>query len=118
VVVTCACRRAAARWRCRRAFHRFAGSTSRSAEHSDGGRSTSSSPERSVGSVGDSYDNALAESINGLYKTDVIRRFGPWRSLEAVEHATLNWVHWFNNERLFGPTGFVPPAERSGVQST
>lgn len=67
--------------------------------------------ERSVGSVGDSYDNALAESINGLYKTEVIRRLGPWRSLEAVEHATLNWVHWFNTERLLGPIGFVPPAE-------
>ncbi len=67
--------------------------------------------ERSVGSVGDSYDNALAESINGLYKTEVIRRLGPWRNLEAVEHATLNWVHWFNTERLLGPIGFVPPAE-------
>ncbi len=67
--------------------------------------------ERSVGSVGDSYDNALAESINGLYKTEVIRRLGPWRNLEEVEHATLNWVHWFNTERLLGPIGFVPPAE-------
>ena len=67
--------------------------------------------EPSVGSVGDSYDNALAESINGLYKTEVIRRRGPWRSLELVEFATLEWVEWFNNRRLLGPIGNVPPAE-------
>ena len=67
--------------------------------------------EASVGSVGDSYDNALAESINGLYKTEVIRRRGPWRSLEAVEFATLEWVEWFNNRRLFEPIGNIPPAE-------
>jgi transposase InsO family protein len=67
--------------------------------------------EPSVGSVGDSYDNALAESINGLYKTEVIRRRGPWRSLEAVEFATLEWVEWFNNRRLLEPIGNVPPAE-------
>src|SRR5437762_2456090 len=67
--------------------------------------------EPSVGSVGDSYDNALAESINGLYKTKVIRRRGPWRSLELVEFATLEWVEWFNNRRLLGPIGNVPPAE-------
>ena len=65
----------------------------------------------SVGSVGDSYDNALAETINGLYKTEVIRRQGPWRSLEAVEIATLTWVDWFNHRRLLEPIGFVPPAE-------
>ena len=65
----------------------------------------------SVGSVGDSYDNALAESINGLSKTEVIRRRGPWRSLEAVEFATLEWVEWFNNHRLFEPIGNMPPAE-------
>jgi transposase InsO family protein len=65
----------------------------------------------SVGSVGDAYDNALAETINGLYKTELIYRRGPWRSLEAVELATLEWVDWFNNRRLFGPLGFVPPAE-------
>jgi putative transposase len=65
----------------------------------------------SVGSVGDSYDNALAETINGLYKTEVIRRQGPWRSLEAVELATLTWVDWFNHRRLLEPIGFVPPAE-------
>ena len=67
--------------------------------------------EPSVGSVGDSYDNALAETINGLYKTEVIRRRGPWRSLEAVEFATLEWVDWFNNRRLLEPIGGIPPAE-------
>ena len=67
--------------------------------------------EPSVGSVGDSYDNALAETINGLYKTEVIRRRGPWRSLEAVAFATLEWVDWFNNRRLLEPIGNIPPAE-------
>jgi putative transposase len=67
--------------------------------------------ERSVGSVGDSYDNALAESIIGLYKTEVIWRRGPWRGIDAVEYATLEWVDWFNNRRLLGPIGYVPPAE-------
>ena len=65
----------------------------------------------SVGSVGDSYDNALAETINGLYKTEVIRRKGPWRNIDAVEYATLVWVDWFNNKRLLGPIGYIPPAE-------
>ena len=65
----------------------------------------------SVGSVGDSYDNALAETINGLYKAEAIPRRGPWRSLEAVEYATLEWVDWFNNRRLLEPIGNVPPAE-------
>jgi transposase InsO family protein len=67
--------------------------------------------EPSVGSVGDSYDNALAESIIGLFKTEVIRRIGPWKSLEAVEFATLEWVDWFNNRRLLEPIGNIPPAE-------
>ena len=67
--------------------------------------------EPSVGSVGDSYDNALAETINGLFKTEVIRRRGPWRNLEAVEFATLEWVDWYNNRRLLEPIGNVPPAE-------
>jgi transposase InsO family protein len=67
--------------------------------------------EPSVGSVGDSYDNALAETINGLYKAEVIHRRGPWRSLEAVEYATLEWVDWFNNRRLLQPIGNIPPAE-------
>jgi len=67
--------------------------------------------EPSVGSVGDSYDNALAETVIGLYKTEVIRRRGRWRSLEAVEFATLEWVDWFNHRRLLGPIGNIPPAE-------
>ena len=67
--------------------------------------------EASVGSVGSAYDNALAETINGLYKTEVIRKRGPWKNLEAVEYATLEWVHWFNNVRLFEPIGSIPPAE-------
>jgi transposase InsO family protein len=61
--------------------------------------------------AGDSYDNALAETINGLYKTEVIRRRGPWRNVEAVEYATLEWVDWFNTRRLLEPIGDVPPAE-------
>jgi len=65
----------------------------------------------SVGSRGDSYDNALAESIIGLFKTEVIRRQGPWRHVEAVEFATLDWVDWFNHRRLLEPIGYVPPAE-------
>jgi putative transposase len=67
--------------------------------------------EPSVGSVGDSYDNALAETINGLYKAEVIHRLGPWRSFEAVEFATLEWVDWFNHRRLLEPIGNIPPAE-------
>jgi transposase InsO family protein len=67
--------------------------------------------EPSVGSVGDSFDNALAETINGLYKTEVIHRRRPWRSFEAVECATLEWVDWFNNRRLLEPIGHIPPAE-------
>jgi transposase InsO family protein len=67
--------------------------------------------EPSVGSTGDSYDNALAESINGLYKAEVIHRRGPWRNVEAVEFATLEWVDWFNNRRLLEPIGDIPPAE-------
>jgi transposase InsO family protein len=65
----------------------------------------------SVGSRGDSYDNALAESVIGLFKTELIQRRGPWRHVEAVEFATLEWVDWFNHRRLLGPIGFVPPAE-------
>jgi transposase InsO family protein len=65
----------------------------------------------SVGSVGDSYDNALAETVIGLFKTEVIRRAGPWRSLETVEFATLEWVDWFNHRRLLEPIGNIPPAE-------
>ena len=67
--------------------------------------------EPSVGSVGDSYDNALAETINGLYKAEVIHRRGPWRNFESVEFATLEWVDWFNHRRLLEPIGNIPPAE-------
>lgn len=67
--------------------------------------------QASVGSTGDSYDNALAESIIGLFKAEVIRRRGPWRSIEEVEYATLEWVDWFNNRRLLEPIGDIPPAE-------
>ena len=65
----------------------------------------------SVGSRGDSYDNALAETIIGLYKTEVIRRRGPWKNIEDVEFATLEWVDWSNNRRLLEPIGNIPPAE-------
>jgi Integrase core domain len=65
----------------------------------------------SVGSVGDSYDNAPAETVIGLFKTEVIRRCGPWRGLQAVEFATLEWVDWFNKRRLLEPIGNIPPAE-------
>jgi transposase InsO family protein len=67
--------------------------------------------EPSVGSVGDSYDNALAESVIGLFKTEVIRRRGPWRQIEDVEFATLEWVSWFNGRRLLEPIGYLPPVE-------
>ena len=65
----------------------------------------------SVGSRGDSYDNALAETVNGLYKAELVYRRGPWRGREDLELATLEWVDWFNNRRLFGALGYVPPAE-------
>src|SRR5262245_34266995 len=67
--------------------------------------------ERSVGSTGDSYDNALAESVIGLYKTEVIRRRGPWRGIEDIEFATLTWVAWYNGSRLHESLGYLPPAE-------
>ena len=66
---------------------------------------------QSIGSVGDSYNNVLAETINGLYKAEVIYRRGPWRTLEAVEFATLEWVDWYNNRRLLSSIGNIPPAE-------
>ena len=65
----------------------------------------------SVGSRGDSYDNALAETIIGLYKTELIRRRGPWKGIDDIEYATLEWVDWFNNRRLLEPIGDVSPAE-------
>lgn len=67
--------------------------------------------EPSVGSIGDSYDNALAESVNGLYKTEVIRKQGPWKGLDDVEFATLDWVSWYNEKRLLEPIGDIPPVE-------
>jgi putative transposase len=73
--------------------------------------------EPSVGSAGDSYDNALAETINGLYKAEVIHRRGPWRNLQAVEMATLEWVDWFNHRRLLEPIGNMPPAELEAAYS-
>ena len=83
-------------------------------------RLTAAGAQPSVGSVGDSYDNALAEPIIGLYKAEVIHRRGPWRHLEAVEYATLEWVDWFNHRRLLEPIGNVPPVqfEESYHQST
>lgn len=74
--------------------------------------------EPSVGSVGDSYDNALAETVIGLFKTEVIHRRGPWRSFETVEFATLEWVDWFNNRRLLEPIGNIPPAEAEAAYYT
>lgn len=67
--------------------------------------------EPSVGSKGDSYDNALAETMNGLYKAEVVHRRGPWKTKESLELATLEWVAWFNHHRLLGPIGYIPPAE-------
>ena len=69
----------------------------------------------SVGSRGDSYDNALAESFNGLYKTELIRKRGPWRGLDDVEYATLEYVDWFNHRRLHGELGMIPPAEIEAI---
>jgi putative transposase len=74
-------------------------------------RLTEAGVEPSVGSVGDSYNTALAETIIGLYKTEVIHQRGPWRTFEDVEYATLEWVDWFNHRRLLEPIGNVPPAE-------
>ena len=69
----------------------------------------------SVGSKGDSYDNALAETMNGLYKTELVRNRGPWRGLEDLEYATLEWVDWFNHRRLFEAHGQIPPAEFEAI---
>jgi len=74
-------------------------------------RMTDAGVEPSVGTTGDSYDNALAETIIGLYKTEVIYHRGPWRNIDAVEYATLEWVDWFNNRRLLEPIGNMPPVE-------
>jgi putative transposase len=74
-------------------------------------RLAQASVEPSVGSVGDSFDNALAETINGLYTTEAVHKRGPWQPFEAVGFATLEWVDWFNNRRLLEPIGNIPPAE-------
>jgi putative transposase len=74
-------------------------------------RLAEASVEPSVGSRGDSYDNALAETINGLYKAELIHRRAPWKTKEAVELATLEWVSWFNHHRLLEPIAYIPPAE-------
>ena len=89
--------------------HSDRGSQYRAMRYTD--RLTDAGIEPSVGSRGDAYDNALAESVIGLFKTEVIRLKGPWRHLEAVEFATLNWVDWFNHRRLLEPIGDMPPAE-------
>jgi putative transposase len=104
-------------WQRQRAGHSIQGLV----HHSDAGsqytsiryteRLAEAGAKPSIGSVGDSYDNAMAESIIGLFKTEVIRRRGPWRGLDDVEIATLEWVDWFNNRRLLEATGYIPPAE-------
>jgi transposase InsO family protein len=102
-------------------YNRPLGESERLVHHSDRGvqylsiryteRLAEAGIEPSVGSVGDSYDNAMAESINGLFKAEVIHRLGPWKGLDDVEFATLDWVSWFNNKRLLEPLGYVPPVE-------
>jgi putative transposase len=69
----------------------------------------------SVGSKGDSFDNALAEAVNGLYKAELIRHRGPWRTADQVELATLEWVQWWNQRRLHGALGHIPPAEHEAI---
>jgi transposase InsO family protein len=88
---------------------RFAASGTRTSRCTGRRRSGGSFAARR--SIGDSYDNALAETVIGLYKNEVIRRRGPWRSIDAVEYATLEWVDWFNRRRLLEPLGYVPPVE-------
>jgi len=102
-------------------WDRLEGDSERLIHHSDHGsqylsiryteRLAEAGIEPSVGTVGDSYDNALAETVIGLYKTEVIRNRGPWKGLDDVEYGTLEWVDWFNTTRLFGPIGDIPPAE-------
>ncbi len=92
-----------------RGHHSYRGSQYVSIKYTE--RLAEAGIEPSVGSVGDSYDNAFAETINGLYKAEVIHRRGPWKSFEAVEFATLERVEWFNHRRLMGPIGDIPPAE-------
>ena len=90
-------------------FHSDAGSQFTSIRYTE--RLVEIGARPSIGTVADSYDNALAETVNGLYKTELIRRRGPWRTVDDVELATLGWVHWFNNSRLHSSLGDIPPAE-------
>ena len=102
-------------------YERPIGESERRVHHSDRGvqylsiryteRLAEAGIEPSVGSTGDSYDNAMAESVIGLFKTEVVRRLGPWKGVEDVEFATLDWVAWFNTKRLLEPLGDVPPVE-------
>lgn len=102
-------------------YDRPIGESERLVHHSDRGvqylsiryteRLAEAGIEPSVGSVGDSYDNAMAESVIGLFKAEVIHRLGPWKGLDDVEFATLDWVSWFNNKRLLEPLGYIPPVE-------
>jgi putative transposase len=93
--------------------HSDAGSQYTSIRYSE--RLAEAGARPSIGSVGDSYDNAMAESVIGLFKTELIRRHGPWRGPDAVEIATLEWVDWFNNQRLFEAIGDIPPAEAEAI---
>lgn len=97
-------------------YHSGGGSQYLSIRYSE--RLAEAGVEPSVGSAGDSYDNAPAESVIGLFKTEIIRRRGPWRNLESVEYATLEWVDWFNNRRLLAPIGNIPPVERERAYYT
>jgi putative transposase len=102
-------------------YDRPIGESERLVHHSDRGvqylsisyteRLAEAGIEPSVGSVGDSYDNAMAETVIGLFKAEVIHRLGPWKGLDNVEFATLDWVSWFNNKRLLEPLGYIPPVE-------
>ena len=87
------------------------GGTRARPRHSHTERLAEAGIEPPVGSIGDSYDNALAETTNGLYKAELIHRRAPWKTREAVELATLKWVSWFNYHRLLEPIGYLPPAE-------
>ena len=87
------------------------GGTRARPRHSHTERLAEAGIEPPVGSIGDSYDNALAETTNGLYKAELIHRRAPWKTREAVELATLKWVSWFNHHRLLEPIGYIPPAE-------
>ena len=89
--------------------HHYDGSQYVSIRYSE--RLAEAGVEPSVGSKGDSYDNALAETINGLCKAEMIHRRAPWKTKQAVELATLQWVSWFNHHRLLEPIGYIPPAE-------